>query len=49
MNIENILRKNIEEYLLDQYCIPSLNFDISRTKKDFVVTDRKLVLWPLLW
>ena len=36
MKIENILRKNIEEYLLDQYSISSLNFDISRTKKDFV-------------
>ena len=33
MKIENILRKNIEEYLLDQYSISSLNFDISRTKK----------------
>ncbi|MBL6591392.1 MAG: arginine--tRNA ligase [Flavobacteriaceae bacterium] len=47
MNIENILRKNIEEYLLDQYCIPSLNFDISRTKKDFV-GHLTVVLFPLI-
>ena len=47
MKIENILRKNIEEYLLDQYSISSLNFDISRTKKDF---DGHLtvVLFPLI-
>jgi arginyl-tRNA synthetase len=47
MNIENILRKNIEEYLLDQYYIPSLNFDISRTKKDFV-GHLTIVLFPLI-
>ena len=47
MNIENILRKNIEEYLLDQYSIPSLNFDISRTKKDFV-GHLTVVLFPLI-
>ena len=47
MKIENILRKNIEEYLLDQYSISSLNFDITRTKKDFVghIT---VVLFPLI-
>ncbi len=47
MNIENILRKNIEEYLLDQYSIPSLNFDISRTKKDFI-GHFTVVLFPLI-
>ncbi len=47
MNIENILRKNIEEYLLNQYYIPSLNFDISRTKKDFV-GHLTVVLFPLI-
>lgn len=47
MNIENILRKNIEEYLLDQYSIPSLNFDISRTKKDFI-GHLTVVLFPLI-
>ncbi|MEC7478422.1 MAG: arginine--tRNA ligase, partial [Bacteroidota bacterium] len=47
MNIENILRKNIEEYLLDQYYIQSLNFDISRTKKDFV-GHLTIVLFPLI-
>ena len=47
MNIENILRKNIEEYLLDQYSIPSLNFDISRTKKDFI-GHLTVVLFPLV-
>ena len=35
MKIENILRKNIEEYLLKSYSIKSANFDISRTKKEF--------------
>ena len=47
MKIENILRKNIEEYLLDQYSISSLNFDISRTKKDFV-GHLTVVLFPLI-
>lgn len=47
MNIENILRKNIEKYLLDQYSIPSLDFDISRTKKDFV-GHLTIVLFPLI-
>lgn len=47
MNIENILRKNIEEYLLDQYSITSLNFDISRTKKDFI-GHLTVVLFPLI-
>jgi arginyl-tRNA synthetase len=47
MNIENILRKNIEKYLLDQYSIPSLDFDISRTKKDFV-GNLTIVLFPLI-
>ena len=35
MEIENILRKNIEEYLLKKYSIKSINFDISRTEKEF--------------
>ena len=47
MKIENILRKNIEEYLLDQYSISSLIFDISRTKKDFV-GHLTVVLFPLI-
>ena len=47
MNIENILRKNIEKYLLDQYSIPSLDFDISRTKKDFI-GHLTVVLFPLI-
>ena len=47
MKIENILRKNIEEYLLDQYSIKSLNFDISRTKKDFI-GHFTVVLFPLI-
>ena len=47
MKIENILRKNIEEYLIDQYSISSLNFDISRTKKDFV-GHLTVVLFPLI-
>jgi arginyl-tRNA synthetase len=47
MNIENILRKNIQKYLLDQYSIPSLDFDISRTKKDFV-GHLTIVLFPLI-
>jgi arginyl-tRNA synthetase len=47
MNIENILRKNIEKYLLDQYSIPSLDFDISRTKKDFI-GHLTIVLFPLI-
>ena len=47
MKIENILRKNIEEYLLDQYSVSSLNFDISRTKKDFV-GHLTVVLFPLI-
>ena len=47
MKIENILRKNIEEYLLGQYSISSLNFDISRTKKDFV-GHLTVVLFPLI-
>ena len=47
MNIENILRKNIQKYLLDQYSIPSLDFDISRTKKDFI-GHLTVVLFPLI-
>ena len=47
MKIENILRKNIEEYLIDQYSVSSLNFDISRTKKDFV-GHLTIVLFPLI-
>ena len=47
MKIENILRKNIEEYLIDQYSVSSLNFDISRTKKDFV-GHLTVVLFPLI-
>ncbi len=47
MEIENILRKNIEEYLLKKYSIKSINFDISRTKKEFKgqVT---VVLFPII-
>ena len=47
MKIDNILRKNIEDYLLDQYSIKSLNFDISRTKKDFI-GHFTVVLFPLI-
>ena len=47
MKIENILRKNIEEYLLESYSIKSANFDISRTKKEFK-GQITIVLFPLI-
>ena len=47
MKIENILRKNIEEYLLKSYSIKSANFDISRTKKEFK-GQITIVLFPLI-
>ena len=47
MKIENILRKNIEEYLLESYSIKSANFDISRTKKEFK-GQITIILFPLI-
>ena len=47
MKIENILRKNIEEYLLESYSIKSANFVISRTKKEFK-GQITIVLFPLI-